>query len=477
MPLAFIAVIGMQAQTTIVEEKFEKDNEPLDYNFLPKSNKLVIQKGNVPKMIVYKKIQSLNEYTSTSQNQILLNNTEVMDCNFSETEGVFHVKDYSGLRIGHKAKFYAKGKSSEYFDYDKVKKYQFSDNYGFFISDKSGSVANKLDDKSLILNSLDVFTKKQKDIAIELPNLNRLQGENMLKQVVGNISVLIKTYGIGYKLNILDNEHFEIVTKGIEKEFKSMTLYRTIYSNDGKIVEDLKYDIDLKGLYLVNSNNDGGDMGLDRATGILSFADHLSINNYIIDKETKNIFIYGLFGKESKNSPSGYYIFKFSEKGEKLFESVNYINNKEFQDEGLKAHLFNAPTIIENKLLFTAGRAKLLYVNEKIYRLYFYNFNYSFLDIETGKELSSKFIECTLSRLDGTRNFIDALHTNKELKNKAVDMKAYVLYDSNPAIRKYINSVISKRKIKFNCEISQEGIWLLESDNEEYYKVTYFEHN
>jgi hypothetical protein len=467
MPLAFIAVMGMQAQTTIVEEKFEKDNKPLDYNFLPKSNKLVIQKGNVPKVIVYKKIQSLNEYTSTSEKKILLENVEVMDCNFSATEGGFKVTDYTTFRIGHKVKFYSNSKKSDYFDYDKIIRYKFSDNYGVYISDKSGSTANKLDEDKITLNSLDLFTKKVKDINIELPNLSRLQGDNLLKQVVGSRSASIKKYGIGYKLNILDNEHFEIVTKGIDKEYKSMTLYRTIYNLQGKIVEDLKYNIDLKGLYLVNSFNEGGKRGINSVDRMV-FGDDLSINNYIIDESTKTIYVYGLFGKESENSPSGYYIFKFSEKGEKLFESINYITNKDFQDEAYKSHLYNAPIIIGDTLLFIAGRTDVFFDK-------FLNYNYSFLDINSGKEIRSKFITYKIEKLDGHRNFIEAWHTNKELKNKALDRNAYVLYDCNPSIKKHINSIVNKEKVSIKCEISGEGIWLLESDNEEYYKVTYFE--
>lgn len=476
MPLAFIAVMGMQAQTTIVEEKFEKDNEPLDYNFLPKSNKLVIQKGIVPKMIEYKKIYSLNEYTSTSEKQVLLDNAEVMRCNFSETENGFYAQNYSTMRYGYTVKFYLDGKSSDSHDSRKADRFKFSDNYGFYLAEKNGSVADKLEDKNISLIRIDTRTLKETNLSIELPNLNRLQGENLVKQVVGKIYVPLKTYGIAYQLNIIDNEHFEIVTKGIDKEFKSMTLYRTIYNNEGKMVEDLKYEIDLKGMYLVLSNTGGGSFGADD-TGIYSFLDYLSINNYIVDQETKNIFVYGLFGKEDISNPSGYYIFKFSEKGEKLFETVNYIKNKEFEEGSLKANKLNEPIITGNKLLFTVGRAvPILYLTNR-YPLKFLNLNYSILDIETGKELISKSLECTSSKQNGKRNFIDPLNTSKELKNKALDKNGYVLYDYNPAIKKYINSVTNKEKVSFNCEISREGIWLIESDNEAYYKVTYFEHN
>jgi hypothetical protein len=245
--------------------------------------------------------------------------------------------------------------------------------------------------------------------------------------------------------------------------------YRTIYNKEGQKIKDLQYDIDLKGLFLMNSNTDGGRMFFD-ANGAKFFGDDLSINNYIIDEDTKSIFIYGLFGKESEEKPAGYYIFKYSENGEKLYESINYIKNEDFQSKSYKNTLYNKPIIVGNKLLFVTGRTAVM--NSK-----FFNYNYSYLDIETGKELSSKFVTYEMDKYFVHRNFLTVHHTNKELKNKAINTNGYIIYDSNPLVKKYINSVSAKRKTLFTGLLSAEGFWLIESDNKEYYKVTYFEHN
>ena len=181
-------------------------------------------------------------------------------------------------------------------------------------------------------------------------------------------------------------------------------------------------------------------------------------------------FIYGLFGKENEEKPAGYYIFKFSENGDKLYESINYINNEDFQSKSYKEALYNKPIIMNNKLLFVTGRINI--INSK-----FYNYNYSYLDIETGKELSSKFVTYEMDRYVISDNFFNEYHTSKQLKNKVINTNGYIVYDSNPLVKKYIDSVSSKRKIAFNGLISAEGFWLIETDNKEYYKVTYFEHN
>jgi hypothetical protein len=455
LPLAFVAVIGMQAQTTIVEEKYEKNNEPMHFNFLQNSNKLVIQKGTGPVIAGLPQVRSLIEFTSNAEKRTLVDDVKFMDCYFTESEGGFVGNIFANMGYVNKIQFFSNGKSSKPYDRSSAKHFKYSDNYGFYLSKKNEGLVDRLDEKDISLKRFDTYNLIKKDIKIELPDLNRL--------------VVNKYWGIGYKLNILDSEHFEIITKAIDKEYKSMSFYRTIYNMEGKKINDLKYIIDLKGLYFVNSLTKGGSMKFD-SQGNHIFADDLSINNYIIDKNTKNIFIYGLFGKESEEKPAGYYIFKFSENGEKLYESINYINNEDFQSKSYKHALYNKPIIAGNKLLFVTGRVNIM--NSK-----FYNYNYSYIDIDTGKELSSKFITYEMDRYVISDNFFNEYHTSKQLKNKVINTNGYILYDSNPLVKKYIDSVSSKRKIAFNGLISAEGFWLIETDNKEYYKVTYFEHN
>ena len=47
----------------------------------------------------------------------------------------------------------------------------------------------------------------------------------------------------------------------------------------------------------------------------------------------------------------------------------------------------------------------------------------------------------------------------------------------NKNVQNYIRSVKSKKDVQFEAIIAESGIWLIESDNKEYYKVLLFEDN
>ena len=77
--------------------------------------------------------------------------------------------------------------------------------------------------------------------------------------------------------------------------------------------------------------------------------------------------------------------------------------------------------------------------------------------------------------LHATTNFGPYIKSS-DLKNKIFDDYGLVLYNINSKIKSYVDSINSKNKIYFHTQISDLGIWLIESDNETYYKVTYFNH-
>ena len=107
-------------------------------------------------------------------------------------------------------------------------------------------------------------------------------------------------------------------------------------------------------------------------------------------------------------------------------------------------------------------------------------FVFTQIDNSTGKELNSNYIEYkedkVYTMMTGTRDFILSFFTTKDLKNKIFDDYGLVLYNINSKIKSYVDSINSKNKIYFHTQISDLGIWLIESDNETYYKVTYFNH-
>ena len=81
------------------------------------------------------------------------------------------------------------------------------------------------------------------------------------------------------------------------------------------------------------SNNGGGYIYTNPQTDD-TFLSDLTINNFVIDPKTEDVYVYGLFAKNAKNSsnisnePLGFYIFKFDKSGNKIWESVQTINDK-----------------------------------------------------------------------------------------------------------------------------------------------------
>jgi hypothetical protein len=50
-----------------------------------------------------------------------------------------------------------------------------------------------------------------------------------------------------------------------------------------------------------------------------------------------------------------------------------------------------------------------------------------------------------------------------------------VVYNTNQKVKDYIKTVNNKNKTSFSTAVNKGNTWLIESDNETYYKVTYFE--
>lgn len=479
MKKIFILAFGLvslvsNAQKTIVEENFENDNVPLGYNFSPKSNKLVIQKGKHVGASTNRSIKSLIQYDNLSDKKILLDNAEVMNPQFSDYGNFFSVMDFAAMKWTNKIKFFLNDKQSNFVEYDKASKYFLTNEKLFTLIDKKGDAPKKLDEENVDLQIFDAFTNKESNLKITLPNVIRLSSENLLKQVVGPRSVMSKKFGLGYTIQTEENNTFSIVSKSISNDFKSMSLFRTFYDLTGKNFKDIEYKISLDNNNFLIYNNCGYEMAQG---AIFDFANDLSVNNFKVDNKTGDIYIYGLFASKVKdvkdcikNSPKGYYVFKFDINGKFIWSSFNNVNNKNFNSDQYLSYLTSDLKICNNKLLFISG--------PKMSNKEFFVFTQ--IDNSTGKELNSNYIEYkedkVYTMMTGTRDFILSFFTTKDLKNKIFDDYGLVLYNINSKIKSYVDSINSKNKIYFHTQISDLGIWLIESDNETYYKVTYFNH-
>ena len=97
------------------------------------------------------------------------------------------------------------------------------------------------------------------------------------------------------------------------------------------------------------------------------------------------------------------------------------------------------------------------------------------MDKSNGAISKISFIEYN----NNTRNLKDReFITNSyvsDIKNKVFSQLTFVGMIASPNVEKYIKSVPSNgNRLYYETVFSDQGIWLVESDNKEYYKVLLF---
>lgn len=462
--------VYVNAQTTIVEEKFEKDNEPLSYNYLPKSNKIIIEKGSK-----FRKVNTVLSYDINEKKEILAKNVDVMDLHYSATENSIYAPLYSGNVFGGSFNYIVDSKATPLAKISDIKN-AFDEEFGaFFFNDKYelgfSNEKNKrkidLSKDMLFLEVTDIFTRSTKKIKLEKPKLSNAAGDSNFSE---------------FKANIISKDSFEIISGSNTKDHKSITRYITTYNIEGKKLNEIACNIYLKDYSSLFSFNGGGlevkminDANANVYKTYLSniFYRHFAENEIYQDTKTGDIYIYGLFVNEyekmlKSNSPMGYYIFKFDKTGKKVWESINKIDDKnDFNDKSRPFSLKSNLTIYNNKLFLSIGAD---YSNQFLH--------YAFLDKENGKILNNNKITFT-KKMAGSpfiniRYFILSFYEYEGLDNKVFDYDGLVAIDSNKKVADYVKNIDNKNKLYFNTIFSNEGIWLIESDNKDYYKVTFF---
>lgn len=472
---SLLTSFGLSAQTTIIDEKFEKDNVPLSYDFLYFKNKFIIEKGKHIGISTNRLVTALNSYDNKGTKEELVSGVELMNVEFSESGDVFTAVDYS--KLSYKGQYYqyfvnnkavSKIKTSEKEKYNRedVIGYDFNDLYEIGLTNEKGKKDINIEKNDIYLELTEIATGKHQRIQLEKPSLDRLKGENLIKP----------EEDLGFYVRSFDNETFEIVTKSISKDYKTSTIYRTVYNFQGKKIEDLSYTVSLTNFFQLYSNTGVSKLkegSHDKTVQI--FSNDLGINDFIIHLQTGDVYVYGLLGKKAKelndyNEPGGFYVVKFDKTGKKIWESINEISDKkEFNDKMHLIRIKNSLRLEKNKLVFAASSN------------YYNNYmHYAFLDPTTGKVTKTNKInfdeEKITTMMTGTRKFILSFFTNDMLKNKVFDFNGLIAYDTNDGFKKYVNSVDSKTKKYFRTLFGINGsTWLLETDNETYYKLNYFE--
>lgn len=457
-------------QQTIIEEKFENENVPLGYQYLPVKNQIAIQKGKHIGISKNREVNKIITYDSSGNEKIWFENEKLMNPFFNYSGNILVADEYSKLRLnGDTFKIFSSTESST-FNKDYKSIFYFDD---FMIMSKA-----KKDKFNSLVNYKDKSLEK---VNINYQGFERIFGENFYTS----------QRAPGIKDFINKNGNIEVISKSISKDCKESKIYRTEYNSLGKKIGEIEYDILLKDYSLILSVTGGGSMVLKSVGGFNStstnhagfsntvslgsstysdFADEGSVNNIIFDKED-NAYVYGMLGKKEKenllyNRIVGYYIYKFDKAGKLIWE-------KKYETDKLEkigvAYLNNTYVRMFNM----NGQLQFLFASTQPDEI----FMLSDINESNGDFIKSDFYTFKTSYSYDLRNFIYSNITNKEsLKNKILDYEGLMLYQNNNKFKSYIDSKEIKGEIYFNTMISNDGIWLIESDNKSYYKVTYFDH-
>lgn len=452
------------AQELIVEEKFEKNNIPLNYEFIENTNSIIIQKGKFVGMSKNKQVNQLVSYDSKGNKKVLLENGEYMFPNFSYDGKTICLSDYNALSWkGKKYQILYNGHLSKVIEMDDFYVSKSNDTHQYYF--RFGNF--KKDD--LFMWKRDMNDLKLNKVIVEKPIIDRLFCDNCVK--FDDNKVPFST--------LQTEEGFEINTLSVHDECKSLIYYRTFYDNNGIKNNEYSYEIKLNENYLTVSS------AFDTEYSSSSVRrQELGFVGFLEDKTTKEVYLYGLIGENGHkssnafNTPLGYYIFKFNQDGAKIWESINYIDDdKHFSRKWNGFYLIKNLIIQNSKLMFFTG-------SRLSNSAHF--FHLAELNKEDGKIISTDKYEYDIKNINIVMNvdprdrmFIASYLTDKKLlKNKVLDFMGYIFYLKNQNFKNYIDNITTKDKIMFQSPVAngEDGFWLVETDNETYYKILYFKH-
>lgn len=456
------------AQKTIIDEKFVEGEIPVGYRL--KKNTLFISKGEQVKMRSHCKISKVDSYNISGQKKNVLQGES-----FRYFFPSFVYDDtYMGIEYSvtgkRDEKLFLKGtpysiKSEEFFK-DRNSQYigmllNFSDKYLMALTNQDAKSKIDFAKDDVYLELMDIKTKSITRNKIEKPDMSRLIGAEYVKP----------KHNVGFQCRIKKDNVVEMITKSVSSDYKSSVLYRTFYNLQGKKTAEISCKIEVPDYVLLDSNNGGGEV--DPISQTEPFQDDMLVNNYE-EEDNGDFYVYGLFGKEAAKlndriKAAGFYVFKFDKKGNQLWKSINVIDDKKDFNSG--HYPINTTVTLDwlgKNLLFSSS----VNDNDEFTQ-------YAVLDQSTGKILNrNKVVYHQEMNKDLYNQFVVSdmeIESIKEDRNFNVD--AIIAFDMNKQVENYIRSVKSKKDTQFQAVFTKDGIWLIESDNKEYYKVLLFESN
>jgi len=489
LSIALLSSIYLSAQTVIVEEKFEKKNEPVAFQYLPISKKIVIYKGESISLTDFNLTKSGASFDANGKKDILFENEKFVKPTFSVTEKT--IKGYDGVRFSSgDYKFYQNNSSSiiddkildninsfyfGFYDMDNFLNHSgksdagkplnasFNDTYDFGFTDHKERDDIDFTKDEIFLEVIEIKNNSKKRIQIIKPDLALLTGDSFAKD----------QYKTTFNTRLNGNENFDFITKSVSSDFRTTIIYKSTYNFEGKLVKELPLTLTLDNKFFTVSDNKGGykyESGDGRSKGFFSVGTSC-INNFLEDRASGDIYVYGIFSDNAPKkingncNPNGFYVFKFDKDGKKLWESINYIDGKEYFEK-IKSNSYLSVNLFEYNKDFVFSVS----VNS------FTEFSYStIVNKSTGSISKINFIEYNNAGNKAiNKAFVSNTYVN-DIRNKVFSQITFVAMITNPDVLKYINSVSDKgNRLYYEGIFSDQGIWLIETDNKEYYKILLF---
>jgi len=229
LSITLFSSICLSAQTVIVDEKFEDDNEPVTFQYLPNSKKFIVYKGfGITMTLSYITTNALS-FDVDGKKTILFQNEKLVSPTFSVTENTYKAYDAAKFSMKANYKFFQNNGiqvvnhdaledlDSNYFgrlDYNNVLSAvtmrwpnmpfnaSFNDVYDFGFTNQKQKDKVDFEKDDIYLETIEIKSNARKRVKLDKPNLTLLKGDAFAKAD-------LKT-SFTSKLN--GNENFDIIT-------------------------------------------------------------------------------------------------------------------------------------------------------------------------------------------------------------------------------------------------------------------------
>jgi hypothetical protein len=460
--------MNFYSQQLILDENIKDDIELFRYKLLPISENIIIAKSSKKNSSQFVKYFNDIYLVDDSKNIKDLNNNFLFkEYSISPvSDQIRLMPEFKNFSDDSKNCFIDKNGISKVVDLDdksfnKMARDLFtSENYFVFFNKKNKLEINLKNDN--ILFSKTNFTTKKSN-TVNIPNINT---ERLLEN---NYSKIKRP---AFTINLLTENQIEIITKHVSKDFASTTLYRTVYDYDGKKLSEFNYLYNCKlGIlrYSINTSSEKNRFYTsNQIEGNIPVMD-LDINDYYVDLKTNDLYLYGLYGKKGKGA-YGFYLLKFKDDGTLIYEKIIEIDDK----KGLNKQSIWLQYSIKMKEY--KNNLVLTIIGANAYN----NDNHHIYEIskETGEKLSYSILESKSHSSKGSfirvPENLTIFEINEFSKNKFVSRDIYTAVALNKKVEEYILSDEKKVDVFYDCFITKKGIWLFETDNDNYFKTLFF---